>query len=56
MRSTRLKFGSNLRISMEYVSPRVLAQQAVSFGVLAQVTKLEPAFLKGQRPKSRVLN
>jgi len=40
------RFGSNHGISIEYIGPEVLAQQAVSFGVLAQVTKPEPAFLK----------
>jgi hypothetical protein len=51
-----LRFGSNRGISMEYIGPAVLAQQAVLLWVLAQVTKLEPAFLKGPLPKSRVLN
>jgi hypothetical protein len=51
-----LTFGSNRGISLEYIGPAVLAQQPVLSGVLAQVTKLEPAFLKGPLPKWRVLN
>jgi|HubBroStandDraft_4_1064222.scaffolds.fasta_scaffold262321_3 hypothetical protein len=48
VRRTRLKFGSSLRNSMEYIGPWVLAQQSVLLGVLAQVTELEPPVLAGQ--------
>jgi hypothetical protein len=44
----RLKFGSSFGISMEYIGLWVLAQPAVLYGVLAQVTELEPTIAVSQ--------